>query len=362
MPLLHDPTVAASPGPLLSVSPSIAIEIEWALASSEREDFRHDHPSLAAIYERHSDLQARVSAMWGPEEAVSCNGFLELMFLAHHGGLLFSTDADALLGRLEDLCVTMSADPDALPMLSEKPEDRLAVLLRLQRLRESPELRRRYVDLVRDVWEAIRPEWELSGRGAVEAAVATRRELAAKGAHWHEVGRDANWYGDLIDQLVGALGPDGEIVVVPAFFTHCGLLVDLPGVVVLGVRADTTGAEARARTAAVARRLKAISDPTRLAMLDALRSGSRTASDLAAAFSLAQPTVSNHVKVLRDAGLVADVRDGTRRILTVQQDVVDDLLDSLHGVLSERSTREYKRPETAAHEGHVSRSSGVGND
>jgi DNA-binding transcriptional ArsR family regulator len=73
-------------------------------------------------------------------------------------------------------------------------------------------------------------------------------------------------------------------------------------------------------------------------MLDALRNGPRTVSQIATAFSLAQPTVSNHVKVLRDAGLVTDRREGRRRYLIVQHETVEELLASLHDVLSERLT------------------------
>jgi DNA-binding transcriptional ArsR family regulator len=310
----------------------VVVELEWALASGEREEYRDDHPILAAIYGRHPDLQGRVEAMWGPGEAMSCGGFLELMVLAHRGGLLFSTDAELLLERLDGLC---AAPPEGeLSLRLETPEDRAAVLRRLARLSDSSELRDTYVSLVRDMWDAIAVDWELSGRGAVEVAVAARRALVEKGADWHEVARSECAIGDMLDHAVAGLGPAGQIVVVPAFFTHKGLLVDLPGVVVAGVRVDTTGAHARARTEALARRLKAISDPTRLAILDALRSGPRTASEIAAAFSLAQPTVSNHVKLLRDAGLVTDVRNGTRRNLVVQGAVVEELIGSLHDVLS----------------------------
>ena len=108
--------------------------------------------------------------------------------------------------------------------------------------------------------------------------------------------------------------------------------------VVIGVRTDITGAHARARTEALARRLKALSDPTRLAILDALRNGPRTITEVAAAFSLAQPTVSNHVKILRDAGLVVDERQGTRRRLIVQHEVVEELISNLHDTLSDRSS------------------------
>jgi DNA-binding transcriptional ArsR family regulator len=322
----------------------VAVEIEWALASGEREDWRRDHAVLDAVYGSHPDLEERVRSFWGPDEAMSCGGFLELMVLAHHGGLLLSTDAEPLLDRLDELGAATATSLGDLVLLSETADDRAAVLLRLDRLRESPERRRRYVALVRDVWEAMRAEWDLSGRGAVDVAVAARQHLQAKGVDWHEVVRSECDIGAELERAVAALGPDGEVAVVPAYFTHKGLLVDLPGMVVVGVRTDTTGADARARTEVLAKRLKAISDPTRLAILDALRSGPRTVTEIAAAFSLAQPTVSNHVKLLRDIGLVVDVRDGTRRNLMVQHDVVEELIANLHDALSDRSAHAHGDP------------------
>jgi DNA-binding transcriptional ArsR family regulator len=104
--------------------------------------------------------------------------------------------------------------------------------------------------------------------------------------------------------------------------------------VLIGVRAEGSGAEARARTEVLARRLKTISDPTRLAMVEVLRSAPSTVSELAALFGLAQPTVSNHVKILRDAGLVANSTDGGRRALVLQPDALDALLDGLQGMVA----------------------------
>jgi DNA-binding transcriptional ArsR family regulator len=189
------------------------------------------------------------------------------------------------------------------------------------------------VDLVRDVWTAVRPDWERYGRGAVDLALGARREALARGTDWHEVARSSCDFGALLDTTVAGLPADGELAVVPAFFAHLGLLFDLPGLVLVGVRADITGVSARARTELLARRLKAISDPTRLAIVEALRGGPHTVTELAAAFALAQPTVSNHVRVLREAGLLSDVRQGTRRNLVVQADAAGDLLADLRGVL-----------------------------
>ncbi|WP_312919257.1 metalloregulator ArsR/SmtB family transcription factor [Kocuria sp.] len=56
----------------------------------------------------------------------------------------------------------------------------------------------------------------------------------------------------------------------------------------------------------------ALSDRTRRAMLKKLRSGPLTAGDLAAGVSLSQPTISKHLKVLEEAGLISRHRDGTR--------------------------------------------------
>jgi DNA-binding transcriptional ArsR family regulator len=315
------------------VQASIAIELEWALGSGGRADYRGANSVLSAVYQERPDLMERVTGLWGPDEAMSCFGFFELVVLAHRGGLLFSIDGDALVDRLDDLCTEEFVAADY-PFLSETEEDAAAILHRLVVLRRSPERRAAYVSLVRDVWDAFREPWTISGLPAVEVALAARRDILAKGADWREVSRSDCNYGPELEETVAALAPGGEVVVVPAFFTHRGLFIDLPGVVVVGVRTDTTGAAARARTESLAKRLKAISDPTRLAMVDALRRGPRTVTELAAAFSLAQPTVSNHVKVLREAGLVVDERVGSRRTLTIEHGAVEELLSTLNDVLA----------------------------
>jgi DNA-binding transcriptional ArsR family regulator len=319
----------------VAVGPSIATELEWVLGYAGRKDWQADHPVIRRVYEERPDLAVRVLDMWEPEQAVSCRGFMELMVLAHRGGLLLSADAETLLSRLPELCAAPPVDPTGLPLVAEEPDDRQAIHARLRRLHDSPDLAADYVALVRDVWEAFSVDWELSGRPAVEVAVAERRELNAKGADWHEVARSECQFGDLLDRTVGDLGPGGQLVVVPAFFTHRGLIIDLPGVVVVGVRTDNTGAQARARTEALAHRLKAISDPTRLAILDALRGGPRTVGEIATAFAIAQPTVSNHVRILREAQLVTDLRDGTRRLLVVDGAALERLFSNLQDVLLE---------------------------
>ena len=57
----------------------------------------------------------------------------------------------------------------------------------------------------------------------------------------------------------------------------------------------------------------ALADPTRRAILARLAQGEATVAELAAPFDLAQPTVSRHLRVLQDAGLIQADRDAQRR-------------------------------------------------
>ncbi len=344
MPFYHDPTTSAAPSPSVMVGGSVASELDWVLHAAFRPDFRRDHATLGEIYTASPRLLERARTFWGEHETTECSGSMEVTILAHHGGLLFCLDADELMGRLEGLCATAPSD---LRLASETPDDRVVMRARLARLRSSAETRAAYVELVRDVWAAVRTDWLRNGVRSVEAAVAARREIQHRGAPWQEIARNAyKPESRTCDDLVESLPPDGMVAVVPAYFAHVGSLADLPGTVMIGVRAEGSGAEARARTEVLARRLKTISDPTRLAIVEVLRAAPSTVSELAELFSLAQPTVSNHVKILRDAGIVANGSHGGHRELVLQRDALDELIDHLEGMLSPERLRE--TPHAAA--------------
>jgi DNA-binding transcriptional ArsR family regulator len=63
---------------------------------------------------------------------------------------------------------------------------------------------------------------------------------------------------------------------------------------------------------------RAIADPTRRAILDRLRAGPANAGALAADFRSSRPAISKHLRVLRDARLVADRRVGRERVYSVK--------------------------------------------
>ena len=75
--------------------------------------------------------------------------------------------------------------------------------------------------------------------------------------------------------------------------------------------------------------LLALGDPTRLAILERLTDGPSAVVDLAREFPVSRPAVSQHLRVLKDAGLVIDQAVGNRRIYRVDPDGLAGVRDQL---------------------------------
>ena len=68
------------------------------------------------------------------------------------------------------------------------------------------------------------------------------------------------------------------------------------------------------------RQLDALGDPTRRAIFERLADGPASVGEIAGGLPVSRPAVSQHLKVLKDAGLVADRPQGTRRIYAIDPD------------------------------------------
>jgi DNA-binding transcriptional ArsR family regulator len=75
----------------------------------------------------------------------------------------------------------------------------------------------------------------------------------------------------------------------------------------------------------VAAAMTALGDPTRQAILERLAGGPLAVGELAAELPVTRPAVSQHLKVLKDAGLVVDRKVGTRRLYQVDPQALADL-------------------------------------
>ena len=71
--------------------------------------------------------------------------------------------------------------------------------------------------------------------------------------------------------------------------------------------------------------LDVLAEPHRRRILDVLRDGERPVGDLVEALALSQPAVSKHLRVLRDAGLVAVRADAQRRLYRVRPEPLEEL-------------------------------------
>jgi DNA-binding transcriptional ArsR family regulator len=71
------------------------------------------------------------------------------------------------------------------------------------------------------------------------------------------------------------------------------------------------------KSTAAAAALAALADPTRRQLIERLKSGPRAVGDLARGVPVSRPAVSQHLAVLKAAGLVRDVADGTRRVYEI---------------------------------------------
>jgi DNA-binding transcriptional ArsR family regulator len=77
--------------------------------------------------------------------------------------------------------------------------------------------------------------------------------------------------------------------------------------------------------------LAVLADPTRRQVFERLRAGPRSVSVLAAGLPVSRPAVSQHLKTLKDAGLVEERSEGVRRIYSLRLEGLRELRDWLDG-------------------------------
>src|SRR5271156_4534334 len=75
--------------------------------------------------------------------------------------------------------------------------------------------------------------------------------------------------------------------------------------------------------------LAVLADPTRRRVFERLRSGPRAVNVLAAGLPVSRPAVSQHLRALREAGLVDERSEGARRIYSVHREGLRELRDWL---------------------------------
>ena len=288
---------ANAPVPGITVEVSAVVDLYVFLSGCERKDGALPEELLAA-----PALADRIAGFW-EDGADPHGGFDELAVLAALGGFLPGGEetVTAFIAELPQIAVRT---PGALRLRTEVEDTRDRIQRRLQVLREDARRRARYVALIADAAAARRPRWD-SGLPALQARATWLRERLGEGDDLHALLPPRHIallprYRGMVDE---ALRRETALVV-PTLGSD--LVYDLPGQMLIGVRlqAEAPVEEARRRTVKVAERLRALGDPTRLAIAAYLSTNPASVSSLAKAFELSQPTVSAHVRSLRTAGLL----------------------------------------------------------
>jgi len=84
---------------------------------------------------------------------------------------------------------------------------------------------------------------------------------------------------------------------------------------------------------------EALGDPNRRAIVEQLRGGDRSVRELADALPISRPAVSRHLRLLKDAGLVVDRAEGTRRLYRLHDEGVEAVRAYLERVWGEAAAR-----------------------
>jgi DNA-binding transcriptional ArsR family regulator len=77
---------------------------------------------------------------------------------------------------------------------------------------------------------------------------------------------------------------------------------------------------------------KALADPTRLKILECVKDGEKCICEIIPYTGKSQPNVSQHLKVLKNAGVVDERKDGTRIMIKVSNEEVFDIIDMVRQI------------------------------
>jgi len=83
----------------------------------------------------------------------------------------------------------------------------------------------------------------------------------------------------------------------------------------------------------------ALGDPTRRSIFERLRHGPRSVGELAEGLPVSRPAVSQHLRILKQAGLVSDLKNGTRRVYRVDPEGLLGIRDYFDGFWTEALER-----------------------
>ncbi|HEX7005001.1 MAG TPA: metalloregulator ArsR/SmtB family transcription factor [Trueperaceae bacterium] len=198
----------------------------------------------------------------------------------------------------------------------------------------------RVADLLERLWAELLPTWEEGGLAAAQAAAQEVNSALAehgdvlKALPRHHFSQFEDMSGSLRDSFA-----KGRLRIVPLAFAEGGgfhLIGDRVTAVGFGLHGERVHEVIERRVAEAVVGAKALADPTRLMLLSLIvryRTMPMTVGDLANQLSVTQPTVSGHLKLLREAGLITTDKKGNKSFPKPVEGAVKKVLDTLSEAL-----------------------------
>lgn len=323
MPVLDANAPESPPTPTWAVRASTVVDWFWALLVHDDET---GYPLRQARFAAFPGLTERILTFWSDGD----REFIELVYLARRAGCLWDPDAARILTGLRAV-IGSPADDETFD--SESPEDAAAIRARLARLRRDPQLAEAWLSLIEEVATALAP-LQAENRAAAETAVRAILPGANRANGWpsslHFAG-GPEWADPIPALARRAAAVDGEVVLVPSRLGRKRFYLSFGDLLLLGVLAGGPVQPSDA-TRETARALRALADPTRLTVVEQLAIRPRGVGELARDLAVSQPTISNHVRILRDAGLVTDGPRGGPRVLLVDPAALEAILADVRSI------------------------------
>ncbi|MGO9197409.1 MAG: ArsR/SmtB family transcription factor [Acidimicrobiales bacterium] len=314
--------------PGLVFDSSVVAELLFLLKSIGHPGPQDPCPSMAGVNHGAgvpADLGRRVVEFWGTEMP-----FWELLVVAHEAGVLVGPlAASQIEAKLGAACDSVPLDP---LLRSEPDADREEIRARLRLLHHDEALRRRYLRLVAEVWELFERDWTAGQLPVISRVVDDCRAKERRGLPWRSALKGTEEPACLDAGWERARQSGSALVAICAY--GGSLVIDLPDLQFFAMTMKDRRASDRERAGELARRLRSIADPTRLALVELLACQPRTVGELAVELGVSQPTVSNHMKVLRESGLLRGADStGDRRNLAVDTEELSRLFREVEALV-----------------------------
>ncbi len=321
-----------------AVSPSAPSELAWLL-NLLTQTAPYAEPALAeldasllpGIGGLREPIRLRFRRLWSEDTLAGCP---ELVPVAGLAGAILDQDLRRLFDWISTVAGHVSEEPE---LLSEPARERPAIRARIRRLQGSAEARHLYLEILQEVWHGAAAIWGRDGQPRAMQACAGWRVRLDTGAAIedlvpprHPLTRSEQLgFDDLLTHRM-------EYAVSPLHFCMSGgHVADLGDFVHIAVPASDLHPVRKVRDAMfVADRLRVLAEPTRVHILIQLFSAPAGVMEVARALRMSQPTVSGHIKVLRNAGLIQSRKAGARTVFIASRKRVERLMEDARATMA----------------------------